>query len=103
MTRGVYLIVPRNMTQACGFYNTMIESDDSAIVIECLKKYETKEEMPKNIEKIKIPIGSPEILKNGNDITIVTYGYMCDIIIESSKLTISDSMRLPICNLFKFN
>jgi pyruvate/2-oxoglutarate/acetoin dehydrogenase E1 component len=99
MTRGVYLIVPRNMTQACGFYNTMIESDDSAIVIECLKKYETKEEMPKNIEKIKIPIGSPEILKNGNDITIVTYGYMCDIIIESSKLLESINISCEIIDV----
>ncbi|MFH2142829.1 MAG: thiamine pyrophosphate-dependent enzyme [Bacteroidota bacterium] len=72
--RGVYVCVPRNMTQAAGFYNTLLESEDSALVIEPLNGYRLKEKRPENIGEYKIPLGIPEILNEGNDITLVTYG-----------------------------
>ena len=72
--RGVYVCVPRNMTQAAGFYNTLLEGEDPALVIEPLNGYRLKEKMPENIGKFKIPLGVPEIITKGNDITLVTYG-----------------------------
>jgi 2-oxoisovalerate dehydrogenase E1 component len=72
--RGIYVCVPRNMTQAAGMYNTLLESDDPALVIEPLNGYRLKERMPHNIGEYKIPLGIPEILSEGTDITLVTYG-----------------------------
>jgi len=72
--RGVYVLVPRNMTQAAGFYNTMIASDDPALIIEPLNGYRLKEKMPANIGRFRVPLGIPEILNEGSDITLVTYG-----------------------------
>ncbi|TDG95047.1 alpha-ketoacid dehydrogenase subunit alpha/beta [Cardinium endosymbiont of Culicoides punctatus] len=82
--RGIYLLVPRNMTQAAGFYNTMLQSDDVAIIIECLNGYRLKEPMPNNIESMTVPLGIPEILRTGTDVTIVTYGAMCRIVCEAA-------------------
>jgi 2-oxoisovalerate dehydrogenase E1 component len=72
--RGMYVCVPRDMTRAAGFYNTLLEADDPAIVIEPLNAYRLKEAMPENIGEFKIPLGIPEVLKEGTDITLVTYG-----------------------------
>ncbi len=72
--RGVYVLVPRNMTQAAGFYNTMIASDDPALIIEPLNGYRLKEKMPANIGRFRVPLGVPDILNEGSDITLVTYG-----------------------------
>ncbi len=73
--RGIYLCVPRNMTQAAGFYNTLLEANDPALVIEPLKGYNLKEPLPSNIGEYKIPLGIPEIVNEGTDITLVTYGW----------------------------
>lgn len=81
--RGIYVLVPRNMTQAAGFYNTMLRSDDPAIIIECLNGYRLKERLPDNIGEFTLPLGVPEILKAGDDFTIVTYGSMCRIVTEA--------------------
>jgi 2-oxoisovalerate dehydrogenase E1 component len=83
--RGVYIISPRNMTQAAGFYNTMLRSDDPAVIIECLNGYRLKEKLPDNIGEFTVPLGVPEILKQGTDITIVTYGSMCRIVMEAAE------------------
>ena len=83
--RGIYILVPRNMIQAAGFYNTMMQSDDIALIIECLNGYRLKELMPSNIAEITIPIGIPEVLRAGNDVTIVTYGSMCCIVCEAAN------------------
>ncbi len=83
--RGIYLLVPRNMTQAAGFYNTMLQSDDPAIIIECLNGYRLKEKLPDNIGEFTVPIGIPEILREGEDITIVTYGSMCRIVLDAAR------------------
>lgn len=72
--RGVYVCVPRNMTQAAGFYNTLLEADDPALVIEPLNGYRLKEKRPENIGEYKIPLGVPEILREGTDVTLITYG-----------------------------
>ncbi|MFO7655954.1 MAG: thiamine pyrophosphate-dependent enzyme [Bacteroidales bacterium] len=72
--RGVYVCVPRNLTQASGFYNTLLEGEDPALVIEPLNAYRLKERMPDNIGEFKVPLGIPEIMENGTDLTLVTYG-----------------------------
>jgi 2-oxoisovalerate dehydrogenase E1 component len=83
--RGIYLITPRNMTQAAGFYNTMLRSDDPAIIIECLNGYRLKEKQPENIGEFTIPLGVPEILREGSDVTVVTYGSMCRVVMEAAE------------------
>jgi pyruvate/2-oxoglutarate/acetoin dehydrogenase E1 component/TPP-dependent pyruvate/acetoin dehydrogenase alpha subunit len=72
--RGIHVLVPRNMTQAAGFYNSLLECDEPALVIECLNGYRLKEKMPLNYGEFKTPIGVIETLKKGNDITLVSYG-----------------------------
>ena len=72
--RGMYLLTPRNMTQAAGMYNTMLQSDDPAIIIECLNGYRKKEQVPTNLDSFTVPLGVPETLVEGTDITLVTYG-----------------------------
>jgi pyruvate/2-oxoglutarate/acetoin dehydrogenase E1 component len=72
--RGIYVMVPRNMTQAAGFYNTMLQSDDPGIIIEPLNAYRIREQRPENIGEFTVPLGKPEILQQGSDITLVTYG-----------------------------
>ena len=83
--RGVYIISPRNMTQAAGFYNTMLKSDDPSVIIECLNGYRLKERLPENIGEFTIPIGVPEVLKVGTDVTVVTYGSMCRVVMEAAE------------------
>jgi pyruvate/2-oxoglutarate/acetoin dehydrogenase E1 component len=82
--RGMIVAVPRDMTQAAGMYATLLQSDDPAIVIECLNGYRLKEKMPQNIGQYTVALGKPEILKEGNDITVVTYGSMCRIVMEAA-------------------
>ena len=72
--RGMVVCVPRNMTQAAGMYNTLLQSDDPALVIECLNGYRLKERMPENLTEFTVPIGAPEVLREGSDVTLVTYG-----------------------------
>jgi pyruvate/2-oxoglutarate/acetoin dehydrogenase E1 component/TPP-dependent pyruvate/acetoin dehydrogenase alpha subunit len=82
--RGVHLCVPRNMTQAAGMYNTLLHSDDPAVVIECLNGYRLKEKLPSNLHDTRVPLGVPDILREGSDVTIVTYGSMCRIVMEAA-------------------
>ncbi len=72
--RGIHVLVPRNMTQAAGFYNTMLASDEPAMIVECLNGYRLKEKLPSNLGEFKVPIGVPETLVEGKDVTLVTYG-----------------------------
>lgn len=72
--RGMHVCVPRNMTQAAGFYNLLLKGDEPALVIECLNGYRLKEKMPSNVGEFTVPLGVPDILQEGNDITLVTYG-----------------------------
>ena len=72
--RGIHVLVPRNMTKAAGFYNTLLEGDEPALVIECLNGYRLKEELPINLGEFKIPLGQVETVKKGTDLTVVSYG-----------------------------
>jgi 2-oxoisovalerate dehydrogenase E1 component len=83
--RGMYVLTPRNMTQAAGFYNTLLKSDDPALIIECLNGYRLKEKLPDNIAEFTVPLGIPEVLREGADVTIVTYGSMCRIVMEAAE------------------
>ena len=83
--RGINVLVPRNMTQAAGFYNTMLKSDDPALIIECLNGYRLKERIPDNISEFTVPLGQPEVLREGTDVTIVTYGSMCRIVLQAAQ------------------
>ncbi len=78
--RGIHICVPRNMTQAAGFYNTLLKSDDPGMVVERLNAYRFKEKLPDNIADICLPLGMPEVLEEGNDVTVVTYGATVDIV-----------------------
>jgi len=83
--RGIYLLVPRNMVQAAGMYNTMLKSDDAALIIESLNGYRLKEQIPANIGEFTVPLGIPETLREGTDVTIVTYGSMCRIVMKAAE------------------
>lgn len=83
--RGIYVLVPRDMTQAAGMYNTMLKSDDAALIIECLNGYRLKERVPDNVGEFTVPLGVPDIIREGEDVTIVTYGSMCRIVLESAE------------------
>ena len=83
--RGIHLCVPRNMTQAAGMYNTLLNSDDPAIVVECLNGYRLKEKLPNNLPEMRVPLGIPEVIRDGRDVTIVTYGSMCRIVMEAAR------------------
>ena len=82
--RGVHVLVPRNMTQAAAFYNTLLEGDVPALLIECLNGYRVKEQMPENVATMRLSLGKPEVLKAGNDVTLLTYGALCRICLEAS-------------------
>jgi len=88
LVRGMYVLVPRDMTHAAGFYNTLLKSDEPAIVVEVLNGYRVKERLPDNIGEITLPLGVPEVIRAGKDVTIVTYGACCRIVLDAAeKLT----------------
>ncbi len=83
--RGIHVLVPRNMTKAAGFYNTLLESDEPALVVECLNGYRLKEKMPTNLGEFKTPIGIVETVRKGSDITIVSYGSTLRLVEQAAK------------------
>jgi pyruvate/2-oxoglutarate/acetoin dehydrogenase E1 component len=83
--RGMYVCVPRNMTQAAGFYNTLLQADEPALVVECLNGYRLKEDMPTNLGTFTVPLGKPEIVRAGNDLTLVSYGSTLRIAAEACE------------------
>ncbi len=97
--RGIYVLVPRNMTQAAGFYNTMLQSDDTALIIECLNGYRLKERIPDNIGEFTVPLGEPEILREGTDITVVTYGSMCRIVMEAAQQLADEGISCEVIDV----
>jgi pyruvate/2-oxoglutarate/acetoin dehydrogenase E1 component/TPP-dependent pyruvate/acetoin dehydrogenase alpha subunit len=82
--RGINVLVPRNFVEASGMYNTLLQSDEPGIIIEPLNAYRLKENLPNNLDKVRVDFGVPEVLIKGNDITIVTYGSMCRIVSEAA-------------------
>lgn len=83
--RGIHVLVPRNMTKAAGFYNTLLEADEPALIVECLNGYRLKEKMPTNLGAFKTPVGVVETLKKGTDITIVSYGSTLRLVEQAAK------------------
>ena len=83
--RGMYICVPRNMVQAVGMYNTLLQSNDPALMIECLNGYRLKEKLPTNLLTYTVPLGVPEIVKTGMDITLVSYGATLRIVMEAAE------------------
>lgn len=83
--RGMHVCVPRNMTQAAGMYNLLLKADEPALVVECLNGYRLKEKMPSNIGEFTVPLGQPEILQEGSDVTIVSYGSTLRVIQDAMK------------------
>ncbi len=99
LTRGIWLCVPRNMTQAAGMYNTLLEADDPAIVVEVLNGYRHKERLPSNVGTFRVPLGVPEILREGGDVTVVTYGACCPIAEEAAVLLASCGVEIEIVDV----
>jgi len=83
--KGMYVCVPRNMVQAAGFYNTLLQAAEPALVIECLNGYRLKETMPENLGTFTVPVGIPEVIREGSDLTIVSYGSMLRIIEDAAE------------------
>ena len=94
--RGIHVLVPRNMTKAAGFYNTLLEGDDPAVVIECLNGYRLKEELPTNLGDFKTPIGVVETIREGSDITVISYGSTLRLVEEAAKDLAQDGIEIEI-------
>jgi len=97
--RGMHVCVPRNMTQAAGMYNTLLEADEPAIVVECLNGYRSKEPMPNNIGKFRVPLGIPEVVKEGTDITIVSYGSTFNIAQSAAAQLEEDGISVELIDV----
>jgi pyruvate/2-oxoglutarate/acetoin dehydrogenase E1 component/TPP-dependent pyruvate/acetoin dehydrogenase alpha subunit len=85
LLHGMHLLVPRDMTRAAGFYNTLLLAEEPALVIEVLNGYRIRERLPDNLDKFTVPLGVPEVLRAGDDITLVTYGACCRIVLEAAE------------------
>ena len=94
--KGIHLCVPRNMTQAAGFYNTLLQGDEPALVIECLNGYRLKEKMPENPGEFTLPLGEIEVVKEGTDITIVSYGSTLKIVLEAAHELLTMGINVEI-------
>ncbi len=97
--RGMYVCVPRNMTQAVGMYNTLLQSNDPALVVECLNGYRLKEQLPDNITTFTVPLGKTEILRQGEDVTIVSYGSTLRIIQEAANTLADLNIQIEIIDV----
>ncbi len=86
LVRGLHVLVPRNMVQAAGFYNTLLRGDEPALIVEVLNGYRLKERLPDNIDEFTVPLGVPEVIRSGTDVTIVTYGACCRLALEAADL-----------------
>jgi pyruvate/2-oxoglutarate/acetoin dehydrogenase E1 component len=97
--RGVHVCVPRNLTQAAGMYNLLLQSSDPALVIECLNGYRLKEKLPNNLGSYTVPLGVPEVLKAGSDVTIITYGSCCRIALAAAILLSEKNIDVEIIDV----
>jgi pyruvate/2-oxoglutarate/acetoin dehydrogenase E1 component/TPP-dependent pyruvate/acetoin dehydrogenase alpha subunit len=85
LARGIHVLVPRDMTRAAGFYNTILKSDEPAIIVEVLNGYRVKERLPDNIAEFAVPLGVPEVIREGGDVTVVTYGACCRVALDAAQ------------------
>lgn len=96
LLRGMYVLVPRNMTKAAGFYNTLLASDEPALIIECLNGYRLKEKLPVNLGEFKTPIGAVETVQEGSDITVLSYGSTLRIVMQVAKELQSVGIQIEV-------
>jgi len=106
--RGMHICVPRNMTQASGMYNTLLRGDDPAIVVEVLNAYRFKEQLPDNVGTFTVPLGEPEVLRQGSDVSIITYGACIKVAEESADVLAKHNISVEIIDIqtllpFDFN
>jgi pyruvate/2-oxoglutarate/acetoin dehydrogenase E1 component/TPP-dependent pyruvate/acetoin dehydrogenase alpha subunit len=99
LIRGIHVLVPRDMTQAAGFYNTMLASDEPALIVECLNGYRLKEKMPSNLGAYRAPVGEIEILQEGSDITVVSYGSTLRLVMEAADLLEQVSISVEVIDV----
>ncbi len=97
--RGINVLVPRDMTRAAGFYNTLLDSDEPGLIVECLNGYRLKEKKPSNLGEMRIAPGVPEIIREGSDVTLVTYGSNCRIALEASGFLSELNISLEIIDV----
>lgn len=97
--RGMHVCVPRNMTQAAGMYNTLLEAQEPALVVECLNGYRSKEPMPSNIGEFRIPLGIPEVVREGSDVTIVSYGSTLHICIQAAQMLADAGVQAEVIDV----
>jgi len=99
LVRGIYLLVPRDMTHAAGFYNTLFLSEEPAIMVEVLNGYRQKERLPDNIGQFCLPVGVPEILRSGSHVTLVTYGACCRIALDAAAKLAKDGIDTEVIDV----
>ena len=99
LIRGIHVLVPRNMTKAAGFYNTLLDSDEPALIVECLNGYRLKEKLPNNIGEFKTPLGVVEIIKEGEDITLVSYGSTLRLVEQAAKELLEVGINVEIIDV----
>ena len=99
LIRGMHFCVPRNMTQAAGFYNTLLRAEEPALVVEVLNGYRTKEKLPSNIADFTLPLGVPEVIREGKDVTLVSYGATLRVVQESADLLSSAGIDAEIIDV----
>ncbi len=97
--RGIHVLVPRNMTKAAGFYNTLLQTDEPALIVECLNGYRLKEKMPTNLGEFKTPIGVVETIKEGNDITLVSYGSTLRLVEQAARELLEKGIDCEIIDI----
>ena len=97
--RGMHVCVPRNMTQAAGMYNTLLKSDEPALVVEWLNGYRIKEKLPLNMHEFTVPLGRPDTLRYGEHATLVTYGSCCRVALEAAEMLAEHGIRLEIIDV----
>ncbi len=99
LLRGIHILVPRNMTKAAGFYNTLLESDEPAVVVECLNGYRLKEKMPSNLSEMRTPVGVVETVKEGTDITLVSYGSTLRLVEQAAKELLTTGINAEVIDV----
>jgi len=99
LVRGVNVLVPRDMTHAAGFYNTLLKADEPAVVVEVLNGYRVKERLPDNVGEFTVSLGVPEVIRTGSDVTVVTYGACCRIVIDAAEKLSKDGIDVEVIDV----
>ena len=99
LLRGMYVLVPRDMTRAAGFYNTLLQADEPGLIIEVLNGYRVKEKLPDNIAEMRVPLGVPETIRQGTDVTVVTYGACCRIAMDAAEKLSAEGIEAEVIDV----